>query len=116
MPSQPYTRHRRHVWAYLLALAGISLVSRLPQLLSANLLLDGDECTLGLMAKHLAEGRELPIFFYGQHYGLSLVEAAAGALGFLIAGTSALSLKLSMLGLWTTGVLFLFLAQSRLLG
>ena len=46
------------------------------------------------MAKHLAQGREFPIFFYGQHYGFSLVEAAAaGALGFLIVGTSALSLN-----------------------
>jgi hypothetical protein len=101
---------------YLVALAAISVVSRLPQLLSPNLLLDGDECTLGLMAKHLAQGREFPIFFYGQHYGFSLVEVAAGALGFVMFGTGALLLKLSMLALWTMGVLFLFMAQSRLLG
>src|SRR5580704_17943280 len=115
-PSQSRSLDRRRLWAYLVALAAISLVSRLPQLLSPNLLLDGDECTLGLMAKHLAQGREFPIFFYGQHYGFSSVEAAAGAVGFVIFGTGALTLKLSMLALWTIGVLFLFLAQSRLLG
>jgi hypothetical protein len=98
------------------ALAAISVVSRLPQLRSPNLLVDGDEAVLGLMAKHVAQGKELPIFFYGQHYGLSSVEAAAGAAAFVIFGTGALPLKLAMLALWTLGVLFLFLAQSKLLG
>src|SRR5580704_2578341 len=102
--------------AFVVALAAICAVSRLPQLRSPNLLADGDECVLGLMAKHVAQGREFPIFFYGQHYGLSSVEAVAGALSFVIFGTGALPLKLAMLALWTVGVLFLFLAQSKLLG
>lgn len=110
------TSNRGRKWHYLIALALVSFVSRLPQLLSPNLLLDGDECTLGLMAKHLAQGKEFPTFFYGQHYGLSTVEAAAGALSFLIFGTGAIPLKLAMLALWTLGILFLFLALSRLLG
>jgi hypothetical protein len=119
-PSQARTRapdrDRLRTWVYLVALAAISVVSRLPQLLSPNLLLDGDECYLGLMAKHLAHGKEFPIFFYGQHYGLATVEAAAGALGFVIFGTSAPTLKVAMLALWTVGVLFSFLGLSRLLG
>ena len=94
----------------------ISLVSRLPQLLSPNLLLDGDECVLGLMAKHVAAGKEFPIFFYGQNYGLASVEAAAGALGFVISGTGPLPLKLAMLGLWSAGIGFYFLAFSELVG
>ena len=77
---------------------------------------DGDECVLGLMAKHVAQGKEFPVFFYGQHYALSSVEAAAGALGFLRFGVSAVSLKLAMLALWTVGILFVFLAQSRFVG
>jgi hypothetical protein len=100
----------------LVALAAMSIVSRLPQLRSPNLLVDGDECVLGLMAKHVAQGKEFPIFFYGQHYAFSSVEVAAGALGFLGFGVGALTLKLAMLALWTVGVLFLFLAQSKLLG
>ena len=103
-------------WIYLTALTALSLVSRLPQLLGPNLLLDGDESLLGLMAKHVAQGREIPVFFYGQHYGLSTVEASAGALAFLVAGTGARSLKFAMLALWTLGVLFLFLAQSKFVG
>jgi hypothetical protein len=58
-------------WRYAAILVVAAGVSRLPQLTSPHLLLDGDEAILGLMAKHLAEGREAPIFFYGQAYGLS---------------------------------------------
>src|SRR5262245_14462810 len=97
-------------WVYLTALAAIGLVSRLPQLFSPDLLLDGDECILGLMAKHLAEGRDFPIFFYGQRYGLAIVEAPLAALSFLMAGVSAVPLKLAMLALWLVGICFYFLA------
>jgi 4-amino-4-deoxy-L-arabinose transferase-like glycosyltransferase len=100
----------------VLALTLISVFSRLPQLRSPNLLVDGDEAVLGLMAKHLAQGRELPVFFYGQHYALSTVEAAAGALAFALFGVGPVTLKLAMLALWTIGVLFLFLGLSRRVG
>ena len=103
-------------WVYLAAIGAIALVSRLPQLLSPDLLLDGDECILGLMAKHLAEGREFPIFFYGQRYGLAIVEAPAAALSFLVAGVGAVPLKLAMLVVWLAGIFFYFLAFSRILG
>ena len=95
------------------ALVVIIVISRLPQLHSPLLLLDGDECILGLMAKHVAEGREFPVFFYGQPYGLALVEAPAGALSFLLLGVAAVPLKLAMLAIWTAGVLFYFLALAR---
>ena len=52
-------------WRYAAILVVVAGVSRLPQLTSPHLLLDGDEAILGLMAKHLAEGREIPIFLYG---------------------------------------------------
>jgi hypothetical protein len=84
--STPVERPSRPTWQYLGALAAVSLVVRLPQLLSPNLLLEGDECVLGLMGMHLARRREFPIFFYGQTYGLSVVEAPAAALSFAIAG------------------------------
>ena len=103
-------------WIYLAVLAATSVVARLPQLLSPNLLLEGDECILGLMGLHLAKGREFPIFFYGQRYGLSIVEAPAAALSFLTLGVGAVPLKLAMLAVWIVGVFFYFLAFSRPLG
>ena len=103
-------------WRYLAALAAIAIISRLPQLLTPNLLADGDECILGLMAKHLAAGRHFPLFFYGQDYGLSIVEAPAAAALFLILGVAAIPLKLAMLGVWIIGVWFYFLALAQMLG
>jgi hypothetical protein len=99
--------------AILVVAAG---VSRLPQLTSPHLLLDGDEAILGLMAKHLAEGRDVPIFFYGQVYGLSFFEAAAGAVAFRLAGVGDVQLKLAMLAIWLVGVIAMFAALARLVG
>jgi hypothetical protein len=100
-------------WICIALLVVAAVGSRLPQLLSPHLLLDGDECVLGLMAKHLLDGREFPVFFYGQAYGLSTVEAGVGALAFLIAAPEAVPLKLAMLALWTAGCVFYFLAFTR---
>lgn len=108
--------HTVRTWISIAALIAIGVVSRLPQLLSPNLLLDGDECILGLMAKHVAEGREFPIFFYGQRYGLAVVEAPAAAVSFLIFGVGAIPLKIAILALWLTGIVFYFLAFARPLG
>jgi hypothetical protein len=107
---------RLRTFAYLTGLAAISVLSRLPQLRSPNLMVDGDESVLGLMAKHAAQGQEFPVFFYGQHYALETVEAGVAALAFTMFGVRPLILKLAMLGLWTVGVLFLFLALSRIVG
>ena len=114
--SGPSFSSERPAWQYLAALAVASLVLRLPQLLSPNLLLEGDECVLGLMGLHLARGREFPVFFYGQTYGLSIVETPAAALSFLIAGVGPVQLKLAILAVWIAGTCFYFLAFARPLG
>ena len=68
------------------------------------------------MAKHVADGRAFPVFFYGQDYGLAIVEAPLGALSFLIAGIGTVQLKVAMLALWTAGIAGYFLALAGLLG
>jgi hypothetical protein len=103
-------------WIYLAALSAVALVSRLPQLLSRNLLLEGDECILGLMAIHLAQAREFPLFFYGQRYGLAIVEAPAAAVSFLLFGAGAVPLKIAILTVWIVGICFYFVAFARPLG
>src|SRR5262245_39950266 len=103
-------------WVYVTALAIVTLVSRLPQLLSRNLLLEGDECILGLMGMHVAQGHEFPIFFYGQKYGLSIVEAPAAALSFMLFGSGAVPLKIAVLAIWIAGIAFYFLAFARVIG
>jgi hypothetical protein len=107
---------RDRTWLLVAALAGAGFLSRLPQLLSHNLLLEGDECILGLMGMHVAAGREFPWFFYGQKYGLAIVEAPAAALAFVLFGASAITLKIAMLAVWLAGIGAYFLAFSRVLG
>jgi hypothetical protein len=101
---------------YVAAVVALCIASRLPQLRSPNLLVDGDEAIVGLMAKHVAQGREFPIFFWGQHYAFSPVETIAGAISFFIAGVGAVPLKAAGLALWTVAIVFLFLAGARRLG
>ena len=59
---------------------------------------NSDHAIVGLMAKHLAEGRAFPLFFYGQSYMLG-VEAWLAAPIFLVAGPSVLGLELPLVAL-----------------
>ncbi len=59
---------------------------------------DSDQAITGLMAKHLAEGRALPVFWYGQSYLLA-VESWLAAPLFLLAGASVTALKLPVLAI-----------------
>ena len=53
---------------------------------------------IGLMAKHLSEGRTFPLFTYGQNYNLAF-EAWMAAPLFWLAGPSVAMLKLPLLAL-----------------
>jgi len=52
-----------------------------------------DEGVVGLMGKHILEGSELPLFFYGQHY-LGALEAYCVALSFAVFGVDLFGLRL----------------------
>jgi len=57
---------------------------------------DSDQAIVGLMAKHLAEGRAFPLFFYGQTYMLG-VEAWLAVPWYWAFGPTVTALKLSLL-------------------
>ena len=78
------------------------------QLLSDNLILDGDETIVGLMSKHFLELKEIPYFFYGQSYGFSFIEVMTIRVFYSIFGVSEIAIKLAMLSLWTTGIVFFY--------
>jgi hypothetical protein len=59
---------------------------------------DSNQAVIGLMAKHLAEGRAFPVFMYGQNYMLG-IEAWLAAPIFLVAGASVAALKLPLLAI-----------------
>lgn len=92
----------------------LCFVSRLPQFISGNIFLDGDECIMGLMAKHFAEGKETPFFFYGQSFGFSFIEVFFMRLSYALFGVSDISVKIAMLSLWTLGIVFFYKAVQQL--
>ena len=56
---------------------------------------DSDQAIVGLMAKHLLEGRAFPLFFYGQEYMLG-VESWVMAPVFAVYRSSVFALRLTM--------------------
>ncbi len=99
---------------FAVGIFALCLISRLPQVLSPYFHADynGDECVLGLMAKHMAEGKEFPFYFWGQSYGFSTLEAGAVAIAIKLFGINLYSLKIPMLVLWSLGCVFFYLALS----
>ena len=89
--------------ALLLGTAGV--VYRLLLILADVPGTNSDEATFGLAAKHIAEGRETPIFLYGQHY-MGVLESYLAAPLFALFGPSWVALRIPLLLLYA---LFLFL-------
>ena len=92
----------------------LCIASRLFQLHGENLFLDGDESIVGLMAKHLFEGKEIPFYFYGQSYGFSFIETFSIAISYFFFGISDFAVKIPMLFLWTTGIIFFYKTLNQL--
>ena len=70
---------------------------------------DADQAIVGLMAKHLSQGRAFPLFLYGQTYMLA-IKAWAAVPFFLIGGPTVGALRLSMLA-WNVAFGFLLVAM-----
>jgi len=105
---------RDHTALFVITCVFLGLLLRIPLVLWGGTPLDGDEAIMGIMAKHISSGTAFPVFFYGQTYGLSMLEAYAGALFFSIFGISTVSLHSSILFLWILGVICFCLASRRL--
>lgn len=71
------------------------MLRALVYLLFEQISFDSDQAIVGLMAKHLTEGRAFPLFYYGQAYMLG-VEAWAAVPFFLIVGPTVEALRLSL--------------------
>jgi hypothetical protein len=69
---------------------------------------NSDEATVGLMARHILQGRDYPIFLYGQA-SLGSLEAYVGAGVFLVLGQSALALRIGVLLLFVVFLIWLYL-------
>ena len=76
---------------------------------------DSDQAITGLMAKHLAELRAFPVFWYGQTYMLG-VEAWLAAPVMAIAGATVTALKLPLLAMNVAIAWLLFRGFTRDMG
>lgn len=70
-----------------------AVVIRLDFMRAVRFAIDGDEAIVGLMGKHILEGKGVPVFYYGQHYMGSL-EALLASLSFSLFGMSPFTLQL----------------------
>ncbi|MEU4781627.1 hypothetical protein, partial [Micromonospora sp. NPDC023633] len=76
---------------------------------------NSDEATMGLAALHIAQGREFPVWFYGQAY-MGTLEAYLAAPVFALAGPSTLGLRLPTLALYAVFVVLAWRLTLRLTG
>jgi hypothetical protein len=67
---------------------------------------DSDQAIVGLMAKHISEGRAFPLYYYGQNYMLG-VEAWLAAPAMLALGPTVTALKLPLVAINIAVVLLL---------
>jgi hypothetical protein len=83
--------------AWVIAFVTVLIVFRtLVYLIFEQITFDSDQAIVGLMAKHLSQGRAFPLFFYGQTYMLG-VEAWAAVPFFLVGGPTVGALRFSLL-------------------
>jgi hypothetical protein len=97
---------RRH--ALFIGLFVLIAAARFAILLTSQTHVHSDEAIIGLMAKHIFEGRYFPFYMYGQPYNAGAAwEAYLAAIAFAFFGVSVISLKSCILVL-SLLCLFLF--------
>ena len=106
---------RRTALTLCLVLATLLVVARTVPFMAPGVRFDADQAVVGLMAKHVSEGRAFPVFFYGQSYLLA-VEAYLAAPVMWLLGPTEVALKLPLLAMNVATVLLLVWRAHRDLG
>ena len=95
---------RRH--ALFVGILVLIAAARFAILLTSQTHVHRDEAIIGLMGKHILEGRYFPLYMYGQPYNAGAAwEAYLAAIAFALFGVSGIALKgcivvLSLVGLF----------------
>src|SRR6266567_6317100 len=97
MPSSRQRRDNRSLMrrhAFFIAVFIIVAASWLAILLTSQTHVHSDEAIIGLMGKHIVEGRYFPFYMYGQPYNAGAAwEAYLTAIAFALFGVSVIALK-----------------------
>jgi len=93
--AQPFWRGPGKALGALLLAA---LLARLPFLLWGGLHFDSDQAVMGLMARHISQGRAFPIYFYGQSYLLPVLSYLAAPV-VALAGLKVWAVKAPLLAM-----------------
>ena len=110
--TQAAGRGRRERWLVAAVLVILVLIRSAVFILWEEAQFDADQAVMGLMAKHIGEGRAFPVFFYGSNHILA-VQAWLAAPVFLVAGVSVTALKLPLLAIHLAIVLLLLRVLER---
>src|SRR5437660_9639415 len=82
-------RHALFIWLLIIVAA-----ARFTILLASQTHVHSDEAIIGLMGKHILEGRYFPFYMYGQPYNAGAAwEAYLAAIAFAFFGIGVISLK-----------------------
>lgn len=92
----------------------VCILIRLPQLLNPEIALDGDEAVHGIMIKRIIAGKEFPIYFKGQSYGLTLFESLFSLPLCYMFGVTTFTVKFSHLLFWSIGAIFFYKVLTNL--
>src|SRR5213593_4077624 len=97
---------RRH--AFFTGLFVVVAAARFAILFASQTHVHSDEAIIGLMGKHILEGRHFPFYMYGQPYNAGAAwEAYLASVAFALFGVSVISLKSCIVAL-SLLCLFLF--------
>ena len=91
------------------------VLTRLIILLDVNIFIDGDEAIFGRMIKDFMNNGEMPLFFYGQNYGLVFFEVLTSAMVSLFFGANIFTMKVAMLMFWLGSMVVLYYAAKKIL-
>lgn len=104
---------KKHVWfvlpPLLVAAASLRMVLIWRQWPASN----SDEATMAIMALHIADGRHLPNFYYGQSY-MGSAQAYLGAELFNLVGPSVEALRVGLVLLYLAFLAVLFVLARQL--
>jgi hypothetical protein len=87
---------RTHLWPWLVLASALVVVRTLPYVLWGTLAFDADQAVVGLMSKHIAEFRALPVYQYALPY-VVIVSAYVTAPFMWLFGPTIFALKLPLL-------------------